>query len=157
MCNISTSLAKVFTLSMSVQHVTAYRLSPNFRTQTSLAQCGRNKMRHWHGSKGSGKWKNKGVRCMSLSLLIFIHLTTSIPKPIVPLVPYRASFTALFFINKDSSPSMSILNPRILTTFRHFSQNWTVHDSFFATSQSMFLCQAALSTRPIMTMWPSWI
>ena len=59
---------------MSVEHVTAYRLSPHFRTQTSLAQC-RNKMCHWHGSKvskGSGKWKNKGIK-----VCVFVHLYSS--------------------------------------------------------------------------------
>ena len=130
-------------------HQTFERKHPWLSAETKRCQRKKPTCRR---SKGSGKW-NKGV-CLSF---VFIHLTISIPKPIVPIVPYRASFTALFFINKDSSPSMSIRNPRILTTFRHFSQNWTVHDSFFATSQSMFLCQDALSTRPIMKMWPSWI
>lgn len=71
---------------MSVEHVTAYRLSPHFRTQTSLAQC-RNKMCHWHGSKvskGSGKWKNKGV-CLCSSFILPPPSTTD-RSPSVPSI-----------------------------------------------------------------------
>ena len=134
---------------MSVEHVTAYRLSPHFRTQTSLAQC------HWHGSKGSGKWKNKGVKVF----FVFAHLSSyhlhpktdrsapSVPSIFHCTVLHQQRLQSIYVYSK--SADLDNLSP--------FFTELTVHDSFYATSQSMFLCQAALSTRPIMKMWPSWI